>query len=140
MTEPAAIGGCLCGAVRFTSDKPAIAARICWCRLRQYLGGGGATVNAGYYSDGFHVTGEVTWHESVADSGNVMRRGFCPKCGTPLFSAADARPHLIFARAGALDDPNSIRPVATIWTSAAPHWAVFDPDLPQIEKQPPPVA
>jgi len=30
--------------------------------------------------------------------------------------------------------------VATIWTRQAPSWACFDPDLPEIEGQPPPVA
>jgi hypothetical protein len=69
-----------------------------------------------------------------------MRRGFCPTCGTPMFSIAASRPHLIFARAGTLDDPNMIRPAATIWTSAAPDWACFDPAIPTIERQPPPIA
>jgi hypothetical protein len=136
----AAAGGCLCGAVRFTAGRPAISARTCWCRLCQYLGGGGPTVNAGFYSEDFIVTGAVKWHEDVADSGNSMRRGFCPECGTPLFSTTDARPHLIFARAGTLDDPNAIKPVATIWASTAPDWACFDPALPTIEQQPPPIA
>ena len=140
MSAPAVTGGCLCKAVRFTSDKPAISARICWCRLCQYLGAGSGTVNAGFYADGFRYEGEVTWREDVADSGNKMRRAFCPSCGTPLFSVAESRPHLIFARAGALDDPDSIEPVMTIWTSAAPHWAAFDPNLPQVAQQPPPIA
>jgi hypothetical protein len=136
----AAAGGCLCGAVRYEAGRPAIGARTCWCRLCQYLGGGGATTNAGFYSEDFTISGDVTWHESVADSGNAMRRGFCPTCGTPMFSIAASRPHLIFARAGTLDDPNMIRPAATIWTSAAPDWACFDPAIPTIERQPPPIA
>lgn len=136
--SPAVTGGCLCRAVRFTAG-PAIGARTCWCRLCQYLGGGGPTTNAGFHSADFAITGEVRWHESVADSGNAMRRGFCPTCGTPLFSAAASRPHLIFARVGTLDDPGAVAPQVTIWTSAAPAWACLDPDLPQVEGQPPPI-
>ncbi len=90
--------------------------------------------------DSLSVEGEVTWFESIADSGNLMQRGFCPACGTPLFSKAEARPHLIFVRAGALDDPNLLGPQMTIWTDAAPKWACFDPALPKISGQPPPVA
>ena len=93
-----------------------------------------------FRSDTFSVQGNVSWHESIADSGNRMQRGFCPKCGTPLFSKAEARPHLIFIRAGALDDPNLMAPQMTIWTNAAPDWACFDPALPKIAGQPPPVA
>jgi hypothetical protein len=70
----------------------------------------------------------------------VTHRGFCPTCGTPLFSAAEVRPHLIYVRAGTLDDPEVARPAVTVWTSSAPSWACFDPGIPQVERQPPPVA
>lgn len=133
-------GGCLCGAVRFTIAAEPIAARTCWCRLCQYLGGGSATVNVCFPSNALSVTGELRYHRSIADSGNAMQRGFCPVCGTPVTSAAEARPHLIFIRAGALDDPNLIGPQVTIWTSQAPDWACIDPAIPSIESQPPPAS
>jgi hypothetical protein len=132
--------GCLCGQVRIAIDAEPLAARMCWCRLCQYLGGGTATVNVCFPSEAVTVAGEVRWHESVADSGNRMRRGFCPECGTPLFSLAESRPHLTFIRAGALDDPNLIGPEAVIWTSVAPRWACLDPALPHHPRQIPPVA
>ena len=133
-------GGCLCGAIRYEIPGEPIAARACWCRLCQYLGAGSGTVNVAFSSEGVAITGEPRWRTDTADSGNTLRRAFCAECGTPLFSATDARPHLIFVRAGSLDDPNLIGPGATIWTSEAPTWAHFDPALPQVEKQPPPVA
>ena len=67
-------------------------------------------------------------------------RPHCPQCGTHLFSEAESRPHLIFVRAGALDDPEIARPGSTIWTKSAPSWAAIDPALPKVEGQPPPVA
>ena len=91
-------------------------------------------------SAGLSVTGELRDYESVADSGNRMHRRFCPRCGTHLFSEAEARPHLIFVRAGTLDDPDIARPAATIWTAQAPAWACVDASLPSWEGQPPPVA
>ena len=134
------LGGCLCRAVRIEIDAEPMAARMCWCRQCQYLGGGSATVNVCFPADKVRTTGEVRWHENVADSGNRMRRGFCPACGTPLFSVAEPRPHLVFIRAGALDDPNLMAPEAIIWTSAAPAWACHDPDVPRYPAQIPPVA
>ena len=133
-------GGCLCRAVRFTIAAAPLAARTCWCRLCQYLGAGSATVNVCFPAEALGVTGELRWHAGIADSGNAMRRGFCPTCGTPLFSIAEARPHLTFVRAGALDDPNLIAPQATIWTGAAPDWACIDPAIPAHPAQVPPVA
>ena len=133
-------GGCLCGAVRFTVAADPLGARTCWCRLCQYLGGGTATANVAFPSDKVRSTGEIRYYDGTADSGNAMRRGFCPTCGTPLTSEALSRPHLIFLRIGTLDDPNLIGPQATIWTSQAPAWAHFNPDIPCIDTQPPPVS
>jgi hypothetical protein len=76
----------------------------------------------------------------MADSGSRMHRGFCSACGTPLFSEAEARPHLIFVRVGTFDDPNLANPEMTIWTSSAPNWACINSALPRVEKQPPPAA
>jgi hypothetical protein len=132
--------GCLCGAVRMTIDAEPMAARTCWCRLCQYLGGGTASANVCFPADKVTITGEVRYHAAIADSGNRMLRGFCPTCGTPLTSAAESRPHLLFIRAGALDDPELLGPQATIWTSQAPSWACISNDIPSYPTQIPPVA
>jgi hypothetical protein len=131
-------GGCLCGAVRFRATEGPIAARICWCRVCQKIGAGGATVGAAFKTASLTVEGTLKDYESTADSGNRMHRRFCPTCGTHLFSEAESRPHLVFVRVGALDDPELVRPSATIWTNSAPSWACIDPNLPRVPGQPPP--
>src|SRR6186713_2885824 len=103
-------GGCLCKRVRFRINADPIAMRLCWCRLCQYLAAGNATVNVVFPSDALTVEGEVTDYRSVADSGNVMHRRFCPGCGTQLFSAAESRPHLVIVRNGALNDTALMNP------------------------------
>ena len=133
-------GGCLCGAVRWTSTEAPVVTRVCWCRDCQYLGAGSGTVNTCFRAATFEVTGKTGDYASLAASGNRMHRRFCPACGTALFSEAEARPHLIFVRAGSFDDPNQAAPAMTIWTSSAPRWACFDEKLPRVEGQPPPAA
>jgi hypothetical protein len=133
-------GGCLCGAVRYEAAAEPLAIRACWCRLCQYLGAGSATVNVCFPSDAVIFTGTLADHVSIADSGNAMHRGFCPTCGTPVTSTAEARPHLIFIRARTLDDPGIAPPQATIWTSAAPDWACISDEIPSYPAQVPPVA
>jgi len=132
-------GGCLCGKVRFeiAADKP-LTARHCWCRICQYLGAGGGMVNVIFPKDALTVTGELAVFTSIADSGAVMHRSFCPACGTPLFSEAEPRPNVIVVRVGSLDDRELGRPSSIIWTRSAPKWACFDPALPQAEGGPPP--
>jgi hypothetical protein len=131
-------GGCLCRQVRFSIGAAPIVTRACWCRVCQYIGAGSGTVNVCFPSAALTVTGELRDYSLVADSGTLMHRRFCPTCGTHLFSVAQARPHLVFVRAGALDDPELAQPAMTIWTSAAPSWACFNEALPQLERQPPP--
>lgn len=131
-------GGCLCGAVRYQTPAQPIITRLCWCRFCQYIAAGNAAVSTCFPAEGMTVTGETRDYESTADSGNRMHRRFCPACGTHLFSEAEARPHLIFVRAGTLDDPQVAKPAATIWTASAPSWACIDETLPRWEGQPPP--
>jgi hypothetical protein len=131
-------GGCLCRAIRYEFSAAPIVTRVCWCRVCQYLGAGSGTVNVCFPTAALTLRGSPADHRSIADSGNVMHRRFCPTCGTALFSEAEARPHLIFVRAGTLDDPGLAQPSATIWTSMAPTWACIDRTLPQSERQPPP--
>ena len=133
-------GGCLCRAVRFRITAEPIAMRLCWCRDCQYFASGNATVNVVFPSGAIRIEGEPRDYRSVADSGSVMHRHFCAVCGTHLFSASEARPHLIIVRNGALDETALARPSATIWTASAPEWAWIDETLPTHAGQPPPIA
>jgi hypothetical protein len=132
-------GRCFCGAVQFQFDEAPIALRACWCRDCQYLSAGNASMNAIFRTDSFKVTGEISEYISTADSGNIMRRRFCPKCGTQLFSQSSARPHLMVVRVGALDDREVGGPEFFIWTASAPSWGFVDRDLPNCAGQPGPI-
>jgi len=133
-------GGCLCGAVRFSTDAEPVVASVCWCTDCQKFAAGHGTANLMAPSAGLVIEGELTDYVSRADSGNVMHRRFCPKCGTPMFTASEARPDRIGIRAGALDDPELAKPARVIWTKSAPSWAQWDKTVPQFEGQPPPLA
>ena len=132
-------GGCLCRAVRYRISEAPLGTRVCWCRVCQYLASGNATVNAIFPAAAVSIEGELADFRSIADSGNVMHRRFCPTCGTAIFSQSEARPHLLIVRAGTLDDPEIARPSATIWVSRSPTWACIDHSLETFERQPPPL-
>jgi hypothetical protein len=131
-------GGCLCKQLRYEIAAQApMVARVCWCRVCQYIGAGSGTANAVFPKEAFTITGERKSYTSIADSGAVMHRSFCPDCGTPVFSEAEPRPHVLIVRVGTLDDPELGKPVATIWTSSAPSWACTDATLPRFEEAAP---
>jgi hypothetical protein len=131
-------GGCLCKQLRYeiAAEAP-VAARVCWCRVCQYIGGGSGTANAVFPKDAVKIIGERKSYNSIADSGSVMHRSFCPDCGTGVFSEAEPRPNLIIVRVGTLDDPEIGKPTASIWASSAPSWACIDATLPQFDGPPP---
>jgi hypothetical protein len=114
-----------------------MAVRACWCRVCQYLGSGNATINAVFRADSIAVEGQTTDYESIADSGEIMHRRFCPDCGTPVFSQAQSRPHVTIVRVGTLDNRDGFPPSGLIWAASAPCWAPIDPGLPAIDGQPP---
>lgn len=130
-------GGCLCRAVRYVATSEPLVTRACWCRLCQFLAAGNATVNVAFAADALTITGELRDYPSIADSGSHMHRRFCPTCGVHLFTAAEERPHIIGVRAGTLDHPENVKLDAVIWTSAAPAWAVLDPNVPHFDGQAP---
>ena len=133
-------GGCLCGQTRYeiAAENP-LTARVCWCRDCQYFAAGSGTVNVAFRKSALTTTGELAVFASIADSGARMRRSFCPKCGTPMFSEAESRPQAVFVRVGTLDDPELGKPSVAIWTKSAPTWACIDEGLTRVEGQPPPI-
>lgn len=131
-------GGCLCRAVRYTVTADAITTRVCWCRDCQYLAAGSSTINVVFPAASVTISGPLGDYTSVADSGTQMHRQFCERCGTPVTSKAETRPHLTILRAGTLDNPDIAKPSLTIWTDSAPSWACINDGLPRTSRQPPP--
>ncbi len=128
-------GACLCGAVRYSFVAEPIATRICWCRDCQHIASNG-TVNVVVPTSALEIVGQLNEHTTTADSGNQVRRRFCPQCGSHLFANSSARPQFTVVRAGTLDDPSSIQPTMNIWAGSAPSWACLSPELERVEQQP----
>jgi hypothetical protein len=130
-------GHCFCGQVRYSVDAEALGSRMCWCRDCQYIASGSPTVNVLFPENAVHFEGEISKLEKKADSGNTVERGFCPTCGSQIYSRTSNPTGMpIRIRAGTLDNPELKPPEAIIWTDSAPGWAVLDPALPHHPKGP----
>jgi hypothetical protein len=100
--------------VKLELEGDPIAARMCWCHDCQRLASGSATVNALFAPENVTVTGPITLHHKVADSGNTVERAFCTTCGSHVFSRPLLDPPVAYRiRAGALDNPEIARPPAS---------------------------
>ena len=91
---------------------------------------------SGCLPTGFSVIGEVRFFDKPADSGNMVSRGFCPTCGSAVYSTNSAMDGLVFPRASSLDDPNVITPGLIVYASRAAAWDHLDPALPVFPEMP----
>jgi hypothetical protein len=130
-------GRCACGAVTLRIEATALATRQCWCRQCQRIAAGGPSHNAIFPADAVHIDGTLGAATWPAASGNTLTFHFCPACGTQVYGQSSARPNLRTVRFGVIDQPHDLAPQAVIWTDDAPSWAVFDPDLEHVARQPP---
>ena len=127
-------GGCLCGAVRYCADGEPINQRICHCRLCQRAIGAAFNARLLFRIDAVTVDGPL----ALASSSAEIKRGFCPHCGTTLFSRRE-KAGVMGVTSGSLDDPSAFAPQMHIFTASKQPWLVLDDNLPQFEDAPPPV-
>lgn len=125
-------GGCLCGAVRYEAKGEPINQRVCHCQLCQKAIGAAFNARVLFAIKDVAVQGEVAMVNSSPD----LKRGFCPKCGTTMFSRRDSA-GIIGITTGSLDDPGVFRPQMHIYTAFKQPWVTIDDGLPQYEGAPP---
>lgn len=96
-------GGCQCGAVRFHVRGDLGRPTLCHCRMCQKHFGGPFSVLV-IVPDGVDWTRESP---SFFQSSVNIERGFCARCGTPLFFRS---PDGIELAVGAFDDRSDLAP------------------------------
>lgn len=129
-------GGCLCGSVRYECSAEPIAMGNCHCRDCQRATGSAYASGLLVPQSALTITGDVKYYEVTGDSGSMVGRGFCPNCGSRLFSKPP-NPELMGILAGSLDDPSYFKPTMDIYTDSAQPWVCMNPDLPKFGKMPP---
>lgn len=68
------------------------------------------------------ITGNTRFYERVADSCNMVRRGFCPNRGAAVLGESPGWPDTVTLRAGSLDDSELFRPGMIVHADDAPSW------------------
>lgn len=130
-------GGCLCGAVRY-EGKEKKGGGHCHCIDCRKTSGTGHGSHMIVPQSAFEVTGELRFYDAPADSGNIVSRGFCPTCGSAVYSRNTGMPGIVAVRASSLDDPEVFQPQLVVYTKRAASWDLVDPALPGFEEMPPP--
>ena len=134
-------GGCLCGAVRCTSDADPVMTALCHCTHCQRQSGAAFSVNVGIPKGSLAYSGEIpTTYEDKGDSGLAVHRRFCRKCGSPIVSEVEATPTLDWLKAGTLDDSSWVQPSLSTWCSSGQSWVSLPDSIPSFPKGPPQAA
>ena len=122
VSEAPLTGGCQCGAVRFRA-KGASRASICHCRMCQKAFG--SPFGALVYVEA------VEWTRAEPkrfQSSNVIKRGFCGDCGTPLTYEFEGGIDLAIC---AFDNPAALPPLLQLDKKSAIPWCENLASLPE---------
>ncbi len=130
-------GGCLCGAVTYECAEEHGGGH-CHCIDCRKSSGTGHCSHMIVPEQAFTLKGQVKFFDKPADSGNMVNRGFCPDCGSPIYSTNSSMPGMVFVRASSLDDPEHFKPQMVVYTDRAASWDVMDAELPGFATMPSP--
>lgn len=141
MTEEMRTGGCSCGQIRYECDPQFEFSAFCHCRGCQQSSGAGAAPIFAVVKKNFKIiSGATKSYPYVGDSGKKVHRHFCPNCGAPIFTDAEAAPDLYFVRIASIDLTSkvkpSIKPQMHIYCDSAQSWDRPNDPLPKFGKMP----
>lgn len=131
---PPVTGGCQCGAVRYAAHAPLEKIHLCHCRMCQRAMGNVFAALAGVPKDRLQWTRGAP---SAFASSSLATRGFCARCGTPLYFAYNEAGR-IYVTIGSLDDPAQAVPQIQYGVESQLPWLHVNADLPREQTAPDP--
>ena len=131
-----AVGGCLCGAIRYELSGPILFVSQCCCKDCRKATGTGHTTIVGVHRSQLSLKGELATYTSTGNSGGNVTRHSCRTCGGRLYTSGDLPGDHIMVQAGSLDDPNLIAPQSIVYAKDQLSWDILDPALPRFQTLP----
>lgn len=130
-----ATGSCLCGALRYEcAEKPALMG-ACHCRDCQRASGSAFATLMIFPKDTVRLSGLApAIYEHKGDSGRMVRRQFCPRCGGHVVIDYDVTPQFRVVMAGTLDDPTLIQPAFNIYAASKQPWVELSTAMRSFDK------
>ena len=130
-------GACHCGEITYEAEIDPEKVNLCNCTDCQMLTGSVFRVSVPAPAATFRLlSGRPKVYVKTADSGTKRRHSFCPNCGTPVASSADAdSPPFYTLRVGCLKQRAQLPPKKRIWCKSALSWAQDVSGVPGIEGQ-----
>ncbi len=132
-------GRCHCGYVSFEAEVDPETTTMCNCIDCQTISGAPLRAVVTARSGTFVLlSGKPTEYEKTADSGVVRPQGFCPRCGTALYSTTVGDdPKAYNLRLGALHQRGELVPRRQLFVRSQLSWVNDLDSIPKFDKMPP---
>ena len=121
-------GGCLCGALRYTSSAEPIEVGYCHCRMCQKLSGATVLPWVSFTTGSFSYT-EAS--PKIYVSSEWGRREFCAECGSQIAFRATDSDNTVEINVGTHDDPEAVTPQYHVWCNSQVSWFDTQDELPR---------
>lgn len=122
-------GGCLCGAILYQVDGPALQTSYCHCEDCRKASGAPAVAWT------FFKTGSLRWIKGqpkiIGFAGR--ERSFCGECGSPLMFFDPSLPDYFEMNTCTFMDPQAYAPTDQCWVEDRIPWASQVHQLPEYE-------
>jgi hypothetical protein len=126
-----ALGGCLCGAVRYRATRGSTFPTLCHCPTCRRASGAPLVAWVTFPTEGFaFVRGSPVRYRS---SPPVVRT-FCGGCGTALTYEHADHPEGVDVTTASLDAPEAFPPTDHTWASHRIPWLLVCDGLPQFPR------
>ena len=126
-------GHCLCGDIKFEYDGPLGPISLCHCSQCRRASGSAFAASAPVQTVRFrYLAGEELVREYESRPGKF--RGFCPRCGSQLYSRVDAIPGILRLRVGAINEPLGKGPASHDYVASGSDWFAITDNFPRFDK------
>jgi len=133
MSSSPILGGCLCGAVRFSAEPPLLFCAHCHCHWCRRAHGAAFVTWLGVRAPGFAVTAGADTLRVYASSAQSERM-FCARCGTTMLFRSTVAPGEMHIALACVDGPAPSEPTAHVFYDAHVPWVVLGDELPKLER------
>jgi hypothetical protein len=126
---------CVCGALSVSVLAPPSHIHACACLDCQRRSGSAFTCTAFFPEAQTAIRGEFRSFRRIADSGRTNEAGFCPSCGSSVFSRLEGWPGVLGVAVGCFADPAFEKPGTLYWTIRQHGWLATPVGASTVERQ-----
>jgi hypothetical protein len=130
-------GRCHCGAITYRAEIDPETIVVCHCTDCQALTGTAFNFSVPTKPGSFALlSGTPKRYVKTAQSGNERVQGFCPECGSPIYSTSTGTDPAVYRlRVGTLRQRGELRPRKQYWCRSALGWVNELGSLPRADQQ-----